>query len=241
MRVGRGRVADLVCGAAIVVCQGWSALSNVLIPGWLGTRPVLLELLNGSALSIAAGGAFARVGHASLTAALLAPLPLWLSVDVVSWWTGHHFGPAAADWLVRHRPASKRAVERCERLIDRYGILSVMLAPWLPLPTVLMYAANGWRRLPLLVFVVTDAMGTLLRAAVMLLIGYASGGAAVGVLREVSAYSAWLTGAVIACLLGIVFRQARKLSGGRVDHGRADLSASEHRGDVQQRADDRKT
>ncbi len=214
MEVGRSRAADLVCGSALVVCQGWSALSSILIPVWLGTRPVLLELVNGSALSVAAAGAFVRVGEASLAAALLAVLPVWLPVDIVSWWTGRHFGPDAADWLIRHRPSSKRAVERCERLIDRYGIASVMIAPWLPLPTALMYAANGWRRLPLAVFVIADAAGTLLRAAVMVLIGYTSGTAGVRVVREVSDYSAWLTGAVAVCLLAIVYLQARKLNGG---------------------------
>jgi membrane-associated protein len=217
MTAGRGRAADLACGTALVVCQGWSALSNVLIPGLLGTRPVLLELLNGSALSVAAAGAFVRVGHAGLVVALLAPLPVWLPVDIVSWWTGRHFGPGAADWLVRHRPASKRSVERCERLIDRYGIVSVMIAPWLPLPTVLMYAANGWRRLPLAVFVAADAAGTLLRAAVMLAIGYSTGAAGVRVVREVSDYSVWLTGAVVICLLGVGFLQARRLRASRVE------------------------
>jgi membrane-associated protein len=219
MSVGRRRAADLVCGTAIVVCQGWSALSSVLVPGWLGTRPVLLELLNGSFLSFAAAGAFVRVGHASLAAALLAPLALSLPFDVVSWWAGHHFGPTAADWLVRHRPASKRAIERSERLIDRYGIFSVMLAPWLPLPTALIYAANGWRRLPLPVFLAADAAGTFLRAAVVLLIGYTSGEAAVRVIRAVSGYSAWLTGAVVVCLLCIVFLQARTLRGGGAGRG----------------------
>jgi membrane-associated protein len=153
-----------------------------------------------------------------LAVALLAPLPLWLPVDVVSWWTGRHFGPGAADWLVRYRPASKRSVEWCERLIDKYGIVSVMIAPWLPLPTVLMYAANGWRRLPLAVFVLADAAGTLLRAAVMLAIGYSSGAAGVHVVREVSDYSVWLTGAVVVCLLGFGYLQARKLRGSRVGH-----------------------
>ena len=85
----------------------------------------------------------------------------------MSWWTGRHFGPGAADWLIRHHPGSKRSVDRCERFIDRYGIVSVMLAPWLPLPTVLMHAANGGRRMPLPVFIVTDIIGTTLRAAVM--------------------------------------------------------------------------
>jgi len=219
MSVGRSRAADLVCGTAIAVCQGWSALSAVLIPAWLGTRPVLLELLNGSALSVAAAGAFVRIGHAVLASALLAVLPLWLPVDIVSWWTGRHFGPGAADWLVRHRPSSKRAVERCELLIDRYGILSVMIAPWLPLPTALMYAANGWRRLPLAVFVLADAVGTLLRAAVMLLIGYTLGATGVRVVREVSDYSAWLTEAVVLGLVGIVYLQARKLNGARPGPG----------------------
>jgi membrane-associated protein len=212
MRVGRGRVADLVCGTAIVVCQGWSALSAVLIPAWIGTRPVLLELLNGSALSVAAAGAFVRVGHAGLAWAVLAPLPLWVPVDIVSWWTGRHFGPGAADWLVRHRPATKRAIERCEQLIDRYGIVSVMIAPWLPMPTALMYAANGWRRLPLAVFVAADIAGTTLRTAIVLAIGYWSGAAGVHVIRDVAAYSAWLTAAVVVGLLAMVYLQARRVS-----------------------------
>lgn len=205
--VRRARLADVGVGTALVVCQGWSALSNLLIPALLGTRPVLLELLNGSALADAAAGAFVRVGHAALVAALLAPLPIWMPADVVSWWTGRHFGPGAADWLIRHHPGSKRHVERSERIIDRFGVVSVMLAPWLPLPTVLLYAANGWRRMPMLLFVVADIAGTTIRAAVMVLIGYSAGDAAVRLVRLVSDYSGWGTAAIaIAAAVAIGVR-----------------------------------
>lgn len=191
------------------MCQVWSQLSVVLVPAWVGTRPVELELFNGSVIAVAAAGAFVRVGRAALAAALLAPLPLWLPVDIVSWWTGHHFGPPAANWLVRRYPASKRAVDRSERLIDRFGIASVMLAPWLPLPTALLYAANGWRRMPLLVFIAADAAGTTARAAIMVLIGYTAGAHAVTLVRSVSDYAGWATGGVVAVLAAGLLLQAR--------------------------------
>jgi membrane-associated protein len=228
MRALRGaRLADVGVGAALVLCQGWSALSNLLIPALLGTRPVLLELVNGSALAVAAGGAFVRVGHAALLAALLAPLPVWMPVDMVSWWTGRHFGPGAADWLIRHHPGSKRSVDRCERLIDRFGIASVLIAPWLPLPTVLLYAANGWRRMPLPVFIATDIAGTTIRAAVMIAIGYGAGDGAVRAVRLVSDDSGYATAALVVAAIAVIAVRARgiRFRGGAVRAGEGERGA----------------
>jgi membrane-associated protein len=128
---------------------------------------------------------------------------------MVSWWTGRHFGPGAADWLIRHHPGSKRSVDRCERLIDRFGIASVLIAPWLPLPTVLLYAANGWRRMPLPVFIATDIAGTTIRAAVMILIGYGAGDGAVRAVRLVSDDSGYATAAIVVAAIAVIAVRAR--------------------------------
>jgi membrane protein DedA with SNARE-associated domain len=207
----RGRGADVACVAALIACQAWAALSVVFVTGWIGTRPVALEAVNGSILSVVAAGAFARVGRAGVAAALVAPLPLWLPVDMASWWAGWHFGPRMATWLVRRRPSSETVVARCERLIDRHRVVAVALAPWLPVPAAVLYAASGWRRLPLPLFVVADATGTLARNSVVLMVGFTVGAHGVSVAQRISEFASWVTGALVVAVLGVLSVRALQL------------------------------
>ena len=48
---------------ALCAGQGWAALSTLLVPSWLGTHPVTLEVLNGSSIAVAAAGAFVHAGR----------------------------------------------------------------------------------------------------------------------------------------------------------------------------------
>lgn len=211
----RARSGNAACGAALVICQGWVILSAAFIPVLLTTRPIALEMVNGSLLAVAAGGAFVRSGHASLVAALTAPLALWLPVDAVSWWAGRRFGVGVAKWLTVRRPGRASAVARCERFVDKYGVLAVIVGPVLPLPTALIFSATGWRRMPLALFVVLDAVGTMARGSLALAAGYSYGTQGISAARHFSEYSAWGTGIFIVAAVIIILTRVRYLAKGR--------------------------
>lgn len=169
-----------------------------------------LEFLNGGLITVVVAGAFVHAGRASLSVALLAPLALWLPVDVASWWAGRRFGPRAADWLVRRGVGTPTAIARAEHNLDRYGIGAVVLGPWLPLPTALIYAATGWRRLPLVIFIGADTIGTLARSVIFLLVGYQAEVRAVTIARDISSCALALTGVLAMALLGFISIRAMR-------------------------------
>jgi membrane-associated protein len=225
----RARAADVLCGAALTACQALAVLSVLFVPAWIGTRPVALEVVNGSVVSVAAAGAFVRVGRAGLVVALMAPLAIWLPVDVVSWWTGRRFGTRTAGRLVRRRSGNETAVARSERFVDRHRMATVALAPWLPIPSALLFAASGWRRLPLPLFIAADAAGTLAFNSLVLLVGYSAGGHAVSLARRVSEFAVSITAALAVGLVGILAVRAVQLRRGREgESSRQPVLAADH-------------
>src|ERR1700761_7807497 len=104
MSVATRRRAEIVCVTAIVAKAIFAAVLLPLTPSLLGTNPVLLEALRGSTSAMASGGAFARVGEASLVLAILAPLPTLVFATPFFWWAGRLWGPKAAATLVGGHP-----------------------------------------------------------------------------------------------------------------------------------------
>ena len=141
---------------------------------------------------------------ASLIITLLGPLTLWLPVDTASWWAGRRLGRPAAGWLVQHGVSTPWLISRCEHYIDRYAIGAVILGPWLPVPTALLYATTGWRRLPLIAFAGADATGTLGRTSIFLLIGYDAGTRATAIARDLSKYALVATGVTLLAVIGFI-------------------------------------
>jgi hypothetical protein len=72
----RGR-RRAICAAALALIGAYSLAFVPAEPSLIGRHPVGLEALSASTAAMIAGGAFARVGRASLALALLAPLPTW--------------------------------------------------------------------------------------------------------------------------------------------------------------------
>jgi membrane protein DedA with SNARE-associated domain len=207
----RRRHADVASGTTLAFCQGWVLLSAALVPSLLTSRPVVLEFLNGSLLAVAAAGTFVRAGHASVAVALTAPLALWLPVDAVSWWAGRRFGVGVAEWLAGHHPGRATIVAHCERLIDKFGPLSVILGPILPLPTALIFAATGWRRMPLALFILADAVGVMARGSVAFATGYFYGNHGIDIARRFAEYSALVSGIIIVAVIVIMVIRVRSM------------------------------
>ncbi len=186
--------------AALCIGQLGAALSTLLVAKWITTRPVELELLNAGLPAILSAGIHLRAGSVGLLAALFAPLPIWLWADLAWFWGGRRFGSRVATWLIKRADVSG-SVTRAERSIARGGSWVVGLAPWLPIPAVLLYAAAGWTGLPLARYLLAYLVGTLGRTAAALTIGYAVGRHGNGVLRAVQHWSSLITGVVLGVLL----------------------------------------
>jgi membrane-associated protein len=191
------RAARTICIALLALQAAWSLALTPLVPGLLGRDPVLLEALQASIAAMAAGGAFARVGEASLVLALLAPLPTLVMSDPLLWWAGRLWGPKAARYL-GGRGGGRRA-DRAVGLLRRHGAWAVVLARFLPVPIAGIYAAAGWNGMRLRRFVALDLAGTALWVVPIVGLGYAIGHPAVRLVQQITRY-----GLLLGIAVGVV-------------------------------------
>ena len=203
------RLAEIACVTAIVAKSAFALALLPLTPSLLGTHPVLLEALRGSTSAMASGGAFARVGDASLVLAVLAPLPTLLFATPFFWWAGRLWGPKAASTLVGGHPNAENWAQRSGAHLERFGGLAVALAPFLPVPSALIYAAAGWTGMSLRRFLIFDLFGMLAWIGLIVGLGYAIGHPAVHVAKAISHYGLLITIALVAIALAIAVLRAR--------------------------------
>ena len=204
---GRAQRADrvLLAGLAISVVYAYAMLPAV--PSLIGTHPLLLEVLRGSMSSMITMGGLARTGHASLFVAVLAGVPAFLMFDWLYWWAGRRWGDRALSRLLGTPEQARRRARRLERTMERFGPAAVVLAPFLPVPTALVYAAAGLGGMRLPVFLALDFVAALLWAATMVGLGYALGQHAVDVAHTITHYALWITVGIVVIL---VLRYARR-------------------------------
>ena len=203
------RRAEIACVTGIAVKTIFAVALLPLTPSLLGTDPVLLEALRGSTSAMASGGAFARVGEASLVLAVLAPLPTLLFATPFFWWAGRLWGPKAAATLGGGHPNAEKWAQRSGAHLERFGGLAVALAPYLPVPSSFIYAAAGWTGMSLRRFMVFDLLGMLSWIGLIVGLGYAIGHPAVQVAKAISHYALLVTIAVVAIAVPIAVLRAR--------------------------------
>jgi membrane-associated protein len=202
--------ADVACLGGLVA--GWVYYLAIipLMPSLIGTHPVLLEALNGSMPAQIAGGAFARVGRASLVLALLAPIIGMMAFDPFWWWAGRRYGDGIIRVMAARSSRTARGVDRGIRLFRRRGGWTLVFAYYLPVPNTILYAAAGWARFGLLRFIVLDFIGTTLYTTVGVGLGYALGHRATAVAGLISRYSIVVTVALIAGLILVAWWRGRR-------------------------------
>jgi membrane-associated protein len=198
------RRARAICVAVLALQAVYSLALLPAVPSLLGRDPVLLEALRGSTAAMVAGGAFARIGEASLVLALLAPLPTLLMSDPFLWWAGRLWGPEVAHFIGGRGPRGRRRAERGVRWLTRYGSWAVVLGYFLPVPTALIYAAAGWTGMRLRRFLLLDLAGTSLWVGLVVGLGYAIGRSAVDVAHAITHYSLLLTLVLVAVTVVVV-------------------------------------
>jgi membrane-associated protein len=207
---GRGERADWV----ILVGIGLSALVPLvmlpLVPALVKTHPALLEFLRGSTASIINMGARARIGEASLLAALLLGIPSLMMFDWVFWWAGRRWGDDVFAWLLGGAgPRTEQRLERLHRIESRVGPFAVVFAYLLPVPSPLIYAAVGDGGMRLGVFLALDVIGTLLWTGLLAAAGYGFGQHAVDIADAMSHYALWVTLALVVIVAVRVRHRSR--------------------------------
>lgn len=199
---GKPGKADIACWAAIVL----SGLYYLAILPWraslVGTHPVISELLNGSTESIVAAAAFARVGHGSLVLVILAAIPGLMKFDLIYWWAGRLWGEKIVLILSGGGKRGPRYLARVRAGGWRITWPLVVVAPFLPLPTTIIYVIAGVAGMHWVAFLVLDLIGELLWIGMLVGLGYALGHHAVVLAQEISHYSLWVTIGLVALVMG---------------------------------------
>jgi membrane-associated protein len=200
---GKPRRADILCWAGITL-SGVYYLS--LLPfraSLVGTHPVLSELLNGSTEAIVSAAAFARVGRGSLVVVILVAIPGLMMFDLLYWWAGRLWGERIILLFSGRRKHGARFMARVDRWGRWFTWPAVVAAPFLPVPTAIIYAVAGWAGMSVVTFLLLDLAGSLLWAGMLAGLGYSLGQHAVTVAETVSRYGLWVTiGIVILVVMG---------------------------------------
>ena len=230
----RPHARDVLCGVAIVVSAVYAVATIPLTPALIATHPVLLELLTGSNSSIVAAGAFADVDtRLQLFVVVAAALPGMMRFDWVYWWAGRLWGHSVVERLGHHSPRSAALASFVETRGKRFAGPLVALAAFLPSgASTAVYAAAGWAGLPLIPFILFDALGSAAWTALLAVGGYLLGSEGVHLANLASRYAfatiCVLVAAMIAPPLWHSWRERRagKLSAGQAAPATAGASGS---------------
>jgi membrane-associated protein len=203
---GRPRRVDILLWAGIVLSgiYYWALLP--FVAPLVGTHPVLLEVLNGNTAAIISAAAFVRVGHGSLVVVLLAAIPGLMKFDPLYWWAGRLWGERLIAILSGRRNRGGKYMGRVERWGRKFTWPAVIVAPFLPIPTAIIYVVVGWAGMRLVTFIILDVIGSLLWAGMLAALGYELGHHAVVVAQAISHYGLWIS---IGLIVVIVFFQVR--------------------------------
>jgi membrane protein DedA with SNARE-associated domain len=220
---GKPRKADILCWAGITLSGVYYLALLPFRAALVGTHPIALELLNGSTEAIVSAAAFARVGHGSLLVVMLASIPGLMKFDPLYWWAGRLWGEGVIVLLVPRRKSGKRFLDWSQRW-GRWVIWpAIVLAPFLPIPTAIIYVVAGAAGTSLVAFLILDLIGSLMWAGMLAGLGYELGHHAVVVAEAISRYGLWISLAIVAL---IIISQARRVRAMHRDLTEAHASAN---------------
>ena len=203
---GKPRRVDIVLWAGIVLSglYYWALLP--FVAPLVGTHPVLLEVLNGNTAAIISAAAFVRVGHGSLVIVLLAAIPGLMKFDWLYWWAGRLWGERLIAILSGRRNRGGKYMGHVHRWGRKFTWPAVIIAPFLPIPSAIIYVVVGWAGMRLITFIILDIIGELLWVGLLAGLGYELGHRAVVVAQAISHYGLWIS---IGLVVVIVFFQVR--------------------------------
>jgi membrane protein DedA with SNARE-associated domain len=141
------------------------------------------------------------VGRAFLPATLLAPILVSMWTDPCYFYAGRRYGRRIIEYYERNDPRWRKRIARGERFFRRFGLWTVVFAPFLPVPAALFYLAAGEAGVPFLAFILADLVGTVLYIAMFVTVGWFAGQHAVDVATTISHYALWSIIATLAVVI----------------------------------------
>jgi membrane-associated protein len=210
---GKPRRVDIACWAAITASGLYYLILLPFRASLVGTHPVIGVLLNGATESIVSAAAFARVGHGWLGWVLLASIPGLMKFDLIYWWAGRLWGERVINLFAGNRERTRKRGLKFVARVNRWGRWftwpAMVVAPFLPFPSAIIYAVAGWTGMGWLTFLVLDAIGSLAWAGLLVGLGYELGQHAVNVAQTVSKYGLWVSIAIVVLVIAGQMRGAR--------------------------------
>jgi membrane-associated protein len=204
---------DIVCWAAITASGLYYLILLPFRASLVGTHPVIGVLLNGATESIVSAAAFARVGHGWLGWVVLASIPGLMKFDLIYWWAGRLWGERVINLFAGNRERTRKRGLKFVARVNRWGRWftwpAMVVAPFLPFPSAIIYAVAGWTGMGWLTFLVLDAIGSLAWAGLLIGLGYELGQHAVNVAQTVSKYGLWVSIAIVVLVIAGQMRGAR--------------------------------
>ena len=171
-------------------------------------RPLIAELLRGSTVSLIIAGAFAAGGRLPLWAVLLAPLPYTMLTDPFYYWAGRRYGRRLVGYLEKYDRRWHRRAKRAERVFARWGLWTILLAYFLPIPNDLLYFGAGDARIGFGRFIAVDAVGTMMYIGLWVALGFVIGEPARKFADTLGQYSGRITIAVVVIIFVVSMASA---------------------------------
>ena len=150
---------------------------------------------------IVAAAAFARVGHGTLLVVMLAAIPGLMKFDPLYWWAGRLWGERVIHMMFSKRGRSTRYLGYAERWGRRIIWPALVVSPFLPIPTAIVYIIAGWSGMSLVTFLLLDLIGNLMWAGMLAGLGYELGHRAVVVAQAISRYGLWISLGILALIV----------------------------------------
>ena len=208
---GKPGRADILCWAGITLSGIFYWVMLPFRASLVGTHPVLLVLLNGSTEGIVSAAAFARIGHGTLVVVLLAALVGLVKFDPLFWWAGRLWGERVIALLGGRRNRGAKYMGRVHRWGRKFTWPAMIISPFLPIPSAIIFVIAGWAGMRLLTFIILDIIGSLLWAGMLVGLGYELGHHAVVVAQKISHYGLWISLALIAVVIFFQVRSQRHM------------------------------
>jgi membrane protein DedA with SNARE-associated domain len=199
---GKAQRADKVLVSMIMLSGIYGFATMPLIPWMLKSHPLLLAAVRGGMASIVNLGAMARVGEVSLVVAIFVGLPATIMFDWVFWWAGARWGERSLHMILGNNRRTEVRLVKVKRWTDKYGAFAVLTAYYLPVPSVLIFAAAGWAGMSLLTFLILDVISALLWIGLLTALGYGMGQTAVDAVNKFGDYSLYVTIALVVVVIG---------------------------------------
>ena len=128
--------------------------------------------------------------------------------SVLAYEVGAYGGRPLIERFGKYILMNRHDLDVSERFFQKYGVWTVVLAPFIPAPSPLFYMAAGEAGMPFVLFIVADLIGTLAYIGAIVAAGWIIGQPAVALAQTISNYALWIIVATVVLIFAWSFFSA---------------------------------